>query len=235
MTAPQETAPGAAAPPGAPPAAGPGPHLPPPRTARAGPGPGARVVDLRGATAPGPLRLTAGDVLLVSGLPGSGKSTLIHRCVPAVDSRGRPVVRLDSQEVRLRFARGACGRLPYALYRPLVRLAHYRALARALRGAHSLVVHDCGAQPWVRRWVAAAAGRRRRRTHLLLLDVGAAEALAGQRARGRTVSAYAFRRHRRAVHRLVGAAERGEAPPGCARVLLLDRTAADVLPAVTFT
>ena len=46
--------------------------------------------------------------------------------------------------------------LPYAVYRPLVRLAHYAGLRRALRSGASVVVHDCGTQAWVR----ALAGPR---------------------------------------------------------------------------
>ncbi|PZH04643.1 hypothetical protein C1I97_19385, partial [Streptomyces sp. NTH33] len=124
--------------------------------------------------------------------------------------------------------------LPYALYRPLARLAHYAVLRRALRSGDPVVVHDCGTQPWVRAWLARAARRRGGTLHLLLLDVAPGTALAGQRERGRGVSPYAFRRHRRAVARLLRALRRGELPEGCGSAVLLDREAAAALRRIEF-
>lgn len=123
--------------------------------------------------------------MVVSGLPGSGKSTLMHRVVPPLDDRGAVVHRIDSQDVRERWARGRLRRLPYGLYRPLVRAAHYLALGRALRSGDSVVVHDCGTLAWVRRWIARSAARGGRGLHLVLLDVPPEVARSGQEARGR--------------------------------------------------
>ncbi|SOB79449.1 AAA domain-containing protein [Streptomyces sp. 1331.2] len=208
------------------------PRVPPPRPA------GDRVVlppahdapvlhELRG---PGPaaLRYPAGDLLVVTGLPGSGKSTLMRRCVRA------PMI--DSQLVREEYAARLPGRLPYALYRPLARLAHYRRLRRAVLAGGPLVVHDCGTLPWVRAWLARAAAGQGRRVHLLLLDADPAEALDGQRRRGRTVSRYAFARHRavaaRLRERILGA---GRLPADCASAVVLDRAAARALREIDFT
>lgn len=208
---------GAAEPGSAPPGAGPGPEPKP------GPGTGARE-----------LRYRAGDVVVASGLPGSGKSTMIGRAVPGLDQGGGAVVRVDSQDTRERWERRLPRWLPYALYRPLVRCAHYAGLRRALRSGASVVVHDCGTLSWVRRWLARDARRTGRRLHMVLLDVDAAVALEGQAVRGREVSRYAFGRHRRAVGRLVAAAEGGRPPEGCASVALLDRTAASALRRIAF-
>ncbi|GHH26473.1 AAA family ATPase [Streptomyces rubradiris] len=187
------------------------------------------VRDLRDRAGRSPHALLFGprDLVVVTGLPGSGKSTLMRRAVTGG--------RVDSQDTRDRWQARVPGFLPYALYRPLVRLAHYAGLCRALRTGEGLVVHDCGTQPWVRAWLARAARRRGGTLHLLLLDVSPETARQGQRERGRGVSRYAFRRHRRATARLLRAVEKGRLPGGCGAAVLLDRDAADVLARVGFT
>ncbi|TGZ12974.1 ATP-binding protein [Streptomyces sp. S816] len=206
-------------------AARPAPSAPPtPPTPPAPP-----VLDLRDRAAPGPATLRFGprDIVVLTGLPGSGKSTLMRRAVTAR--------RVDSQDTRARFAARLPRLLPYALYRPLVRAAHYRSLRRALRTGAALVVHDCGTQPWVRAWLARAARRSGATLHLLLLDVPEDTARAGQRERGRTVSRRAFGRHRRTTARLLRAVGRGEVPAGCGSAVLLDRAAADAVQRIVFT
>ncbi|MCG0064099.1 MULTISPECIES: AAA family ATPase [Streptomyces] len=187
------------------------------------------VRDLRDRAGRSPHALLFGprDIVVITGLPGSGKSTLMRRAVTGH--------RIDSQDARDRWAARVPRRIPYALYRPLVRLAHYAGLRRALRTGEGVVVHDCGTQSWVRAWLAREARRRGGTLHLLLLDVSAETARQGQRERGRGVSRYAFRRHRRATGRLLRAVEKGELPAGCGAAVLLDRDAADVLSRVGFT
>ncbi|WP_425583767.1 AAA family ATPase [Streptomyces macrosporus] len=186
--------------------------------------------DLRGTEGVRVLRFPAGDRVVVSGLPGSGKSTLIRRVVAANET----VVRIDSQDVRERWERRLPARLPYVVYRPLVRVAHYLSLWRALASGAGVVVHDCGTQRWVRRWLARDARRRGRALHMVLLDVPPEVALSGQAERGRGVSTYAFARHRRAVGRLVADVEAGRLPAGCVSAVLLDRPAAGALRGIVF-
>ncbi|MEU3336177.1 AAA family ATPase [Streptomyces sp. NPDC002144] len=187
------------------------------------------VRDLRDRSGRSPHALLFGprDLVVVTGLPGSGKSTLMARAV-----RG---ARVDSQDARDRWERRLPAALPYALYRPLVRLAHYAGLRRAVRGGEGVVVHDCGTQSWVRGWLAREARRRGGTLHLLLLDVTPDAALAGQRERGRGVSRYAFLRHRTAAARLIRSVERGELPEGVGSAVLLDRDAADAVARIGFT
>lgn len=201
--------------PGAPASETVGPHAPVVRDLRA-----------RDGRSPRGLYFAAGDVVVVSGLPGSGKSTLIARAVSAHA--------IDSQDTRDRWAAKLPRLLPYALYRPLVRVAHYGGLWRVLRSGASVVVHDCGTQAWVRGWLARDARRRGRTLHLVLLDVTPRTAREGQRERGRGVSGYAFARHRRAVGRLLRDTESGLLPLGCASAVLLDREAAGLLKRITF-
>ncbi|EKX62083.1 hypothetical protein STRIP9103_06955 [Streptomyces ipomoeae 91-03] len=193
-----------------------------------GPFPRAVVRDLRerGGRSPHELSFGPDDLVVVTGLPGSGKSTLMRRAVPGI--------RIDSQDTRDRFDARLARFLPYAVYRPFVRLAHYAALRRALRSAEGVVVHDCGTQAWVRQWLAREARRRGGTLHLLLLDVSPGQARDGQRSRGRGVSPYAFARHRGAMARLLRAVEKGRLPEGCGSAVLIDRDAADVLTRIGF-
>ncbi|MGW4891549.1 AAA family ATPase [Kitasatospora sp. NPDC004240] len=191
---------------------------------RRGAGPGADRAEGRG---PAALHYPADDLLVVSGLPGSGKSTLMRRCI-----RGRLI---DSQQVREEHAERLPGWLPYFVYRPLVRFEHYRRLRRAILAGGPLAVHDCGSLPWVRTWLTRTARRQGRRVHLVLLDASAAEAREGQQARGQAVSAYAFARHREASERLRRRlAGTGTPPAGCASAVVLDRAAARALREIVF-
>ncbi|OQD56613.1 ATP-binding protein [Streptomyces phaeoluteigriseus] len=203
------------------------PQVPGREACGAAPAPVVRDLRDRAGHSPHGLLFGPRDLVVVTGLPGSGKSTLMKRAVTGT--------RIDSQDTRDRWDARVPRALPYALYRPLVRLAHYAGLRRALRSGEGVVVHDCGTQAWVRAWLAREARRRGGTLHMVLLDVTVDTALEGQRERGRGVSRYAFRRHRRAASHLLRAAEKGRLPKGCGSTVLLDRAAADTLRRIGFT
>ncbi|WP_049795782.1 AAA family ATPase [Frankia sp. EAN1pec] len=163
----------------------------------------------------------AGGVLVVAGIPGAGKSTLIQRLYhgapapapgrgagPAGGRADDPLV-LDSAQVRAALAR-RLGHLPYALYRPVVHTVHYWRIAAWTAGPRrNLVIHECGTRTWARRTVAALARLRRRPAHLVFLETSPAAALAGQHARGRVVPHRSFRRHERSWARMRAALQDG--------------------------
>ncbi|MGH8909756.1 MAG: AAA family ATPase [Egibacteraceae bacterium] len=134
-------------------------------------------------------RLTypAGALLVVAGIPGAGKSTLIRRLFSS-----QPVRVFDPESIHHRYRSWLGSRVPYRLYRPLVHIEHYARLARAMKRPGSLVIHETATRGWVRRWIAR---RAQRPAHLLLLDVDLDAARAGQRQRGRQISSKALTRH----------------------------------------
>lgn len=185
------------------------------------------LLDLRCRQGVAELEYAAGAVVVVTGLPGAGKSTLIARAARAAFA--------DSQAVRERWAARVPGWVAYGVYRPLVRVEHYARLHGALRRAEPLVVHDSGSQPWVRNWLARAGRRRQRPLHLIALVVSEGEATDGQQARGRRITSYALGRHLRASLSLERQlATSGSPPPGYASVVLLDRRCAAGLHAIRF-
>ena len=182
------------------------------------------LVDLRGRPGAAVLRYPPDAVVIVSGLPGSGKSTLLRRWSPGVAV-------VDPRDVHLACEAVMPAALPYAVYRPWARLLHFRRLRAAVRRGGPLLVHDCGSRAWMRRWLAGEVGRAGRELHLVLLDLAPAEALAGQRARGRRTARRVFARHCRGLARLLeqlprrGTADPGPLPAalaGLTSVVLLD-------------
>ncbi|WP_405741934.1 AAA family ATPase [Streptomyces sp. NBC_01525] len=184
------------------------------------------LLDLRATGAvPGALRYPPDAVVVVAGLPGSGKSTLLHRWSGRVGepggashgAAGAPAVRLiDPRAVHLACEAAMPHWLPYPVYRPWARWRLLREVCAALRGDGPVLVHDCGSRAWLRRLLARATARHGRTLHLVLLDVGAATALSGQRARARWVRRRVFARHRRGLDRLLRTLDRPAAGPSTA-------------------
>ncbi|MFQ6143854.1 AAA family ATPase [Streptomyces seoulensis] len=194
------------------------------------------LVDLRG-TPPGPARTVVyprDAVVVVSGLPGSGKSTLLERWS---GTAGAEVIEPRVTHVLCESRMPSW--LPYAVYRPWARLRYFNWLRGAVASGVPTLLHDCGSRAWMRGWLRAAALRAGRTggVHLVLLDVGPAAALAGQRARGRRASRRPFARHVRGLGRLLDAlaAHGHRAVPEAASVVLLDRSSRDHLAGIAFT
>ena len=145
------------------------------------------------ASSAGPVRLTVSrrSLVLVAGLPGAGKSTLMRGVQPRDGLRVS-----DSDQVRGAAFRLLPDRVSYRLVRPAVHLIHRLHLAFLLFGSSPIViVHLPATSAYQRRALTGLARLSRRTTHLLWLDASAAEAREGQRARDRMITSRSFERH----------------------------------------
>lgn len=123
-------------------------------------------------------------VVVVAGLPGAGKTTLVLREANV----------LDSDRVRETWRPLMAG-LPYRLWRPAAHAWHWISIWRALGRPGGVIV----VRPFTHRGLRCAVLRRARRfgrpVHLVVVDATPEEARAGQRTRGRTLGPRAMRRH----------------------------------------
>ncbi len=151
-------------------------------------------------------------VVLIVGIPGAGKSTLIDRAAKAPNWTV-----LDPD----RFRRGLRPRLrrlpiPYPLY--------VLAIVVAIPREAHVVIESRSTNGWVRRLVAACARLRGRETVLVLLDAAPGDAMAGQVGRGRVAPAGVRRWNEIAWRRLLAASSSGAlAREGWNEVVVLDR------------
>lgn len=127
--------------------------------------------------------------------------------------------------------------LPYLLWRPVVHIAHLRAIRTALRDTTGpVVIHDCATFRWTRTLIQRWAAGYGRELHLLMLDVPATVARAGQYARGRRINRVAFTVHVRSWRRLMREiATEHHTPSGTSRsVVIVDRAAVNRIRRVVF-
>lgn len=203
------------------------------------------LVDLRAGEVD-QLHYPATSVLVFAGVPGAGKSTALHRFFAAGPDAEEPVrtasgaLVLDSNHTRNRL-RHRLGLLPYPLWRPLVHLAHYRAIREALRTADGPVaIHDCATFAWSRRMIARWAQAGRRELHMVLIDVPPTQARHGQVTRGRRVNSVAFSAHCRRWERMMqslgarGSVATDPAPLESASVVIVDRRTLSAVTRITF-
>lgn len=198
------------------------------------------VRDLRGRQVD-ELRYPPTAALIFAGVPGAGKSTALRRFFGATADAETPPsgpagsIVLDSQHARNRW-RHRLGWLPYPLWRPVVHVVHYATIRAALRDLDGpVVIHDCATFGWSRRMIARWARVHGRELHVILIDVDAEVARAGQYARGRRVNAMAFALHCFRWQRLVGRFEQGRPPrPEPTSVVIVDRETVDAMDRVAF-
>lgn len=139
---------------------------------------------------PAALPVTGGfDLVLVGGVPGSGKTTAIAR---ATDDLVH-VSAVDPEHVSW-WLRSRLPGVPYRGYRWLVHLAHtVRVLVHLLDGPRAgrrLVIHDPGTRIGRRRLFLGLARLSGWRTVLLYVDVDRPAAQDGQVRRGRVVRSF---------------------------------------------
>jgi len=133
-------------------------------------------------------------VVLVGGVPGAGKSTVLARVgsAPGVDV-------LDPDDWRIWLQAVLPAAVPYTAYRPVVHIAHaLRVLVALLRGpvpGRTLLVHDPATRARRRRLFARLARGRGWEPVLVYIDVARPVAESGQIRRGRVVDPVSFDGH----------------------------------------
>lgn len=161
-------------------------------------------------------------LVVVAGVPGAGKTTLIDR---AVDRTRVRVV--DTEDQR----RAGHRRRP----KPVRALIHYLRIVRAIIGGSPAVIHSRGTRTATRRLLTTLARLRGRPAHLVLVVADPAEAVAGQHARGRTIDRDEMRGHVRRFARLAArSADDIAHAEGWATVSIIDRADAAAIDAVHF-
>jgi adenylate kinase family enzyme len=151
------------------------------------------------------LSYPANAVVVVAGIPGAGKTTLIRR----VTSRTTASV-VDTDDQRHRGGQAS-------------NVRHYGHIAAAVWGRQPVVIHSRGTLGTLRRLICLLSFLRGRPAHLILLDAPRAAAEDGQRRRGRRVSRSRMDREAARWERLLRRGVRGE---GWRSVTFLDRASA---------
>jgi hypothetical protein len=169
------------------------------------------------------LVFTENAVVVIAGLPGAGKTTLIRR---AVDRSVAHVV--DTEDRR--------DQLPVQVPSSVLHAEHLLRIVVATLRRPAVVVHSRGTNPGQRRLVVTLAALRRREAHLILLDADPAAAEEGQRARGRTLARWRMEREARRWQRVVSSARAGDRlrGEGWTSIQVLDRAEASDVDAIVF-
>jgi predicted kinase len=153
-------------------------------------------------------------VVVVAGVPGAGKTTLIRRAVDRSEVRV-----VDTEDRRVEGKR-------WLLY-----AGHYTRIVAAILGRRPAVIHSRGTLPVARRAIALLARLSGRPAHLVMLDAPREAAEAGQRRRGRAVPEAEMERQTARWRRLMARTPTGE---GWASVVVLDREQAAATSELAF-
>ncbi|HYZ56748.1 MAG TPA: AAA family ATPase [Streptosporangiaceae bacterium] len=177
------------------------------------------------ATAPAhPARLPVSkrSLVLVAGLPGAGKTTLMRTLHP-----DRTLRVSDSEQLRTAVLPLLPCSTRYGLVRPAVHLLHRASVVcLSLGPSPAVVVHLPATSARLRRAITRLARLSRRTAHLVWLDAAATEARESQRTRGRMITARSFERHVRRAERTSERILARQLDEGWATTLRLDRHAA---------
>jgi len=169
---------------------------------------------------PAVLSVPRRSFVLVAGIPGAGKSSMLAR--RPIAARGAVV--LDSDPIREWLRAKLPDGMPYRRYRGLVHLWHRVQIVLAvLSTLGPVVVHMPATGAFTRVALVSLAMLAWRRPYLVWVHAEPAEARRGQRARGRVLRRSCFERHARLGVAFVARLRAGHQPPGWRRVILLDR------------
>ncbi|WP_344965877.1 AAA family ATPase [Crossiella cryophila] len=173
----------------------------------------------RPGTGPLVVRARPHDLMLLAGLPGAGKSSLLRKL-----RASGPYTVLDSDQVRDPLAEWLPN-LPYRCYRPLVHLLHHlRIVWAALTAPGPVLVHEPATRVTTRTWLSLLARLSGRRPRMLWLEVSPEQAREGQRARARVIRPHSFARHVRRALRISARLTAGRPLRGWPEVTLIYRS-----------
>lgn len=168
---------------------------------------------------PPTLRVDRRSLVVLAGLPGAGKSTVLGKL-----RAGEDAVALDSEQVRTVLRALLPASVPYRWYRPLVHAAHRARIAwNCLVAPGPVIAHEPSTRATTRAMLVAFAWCTGRQRVLVWLHVDPREALAGQHARGRLIRRRSFRRHVQRALRMHLALQAGKNPAGWREVHVFTR------------
>ena len=166
------------------------------------------------------LAVSQRSFVLVAGIPGAGKSSMLARR----PIRAPGAVVLDSDPVREWLRDRLPAGTPYRRYRGLVHLWYrLQIVLAALIAVGPVVVHLPATAVFTRAGMVALAMLALRRRELIWVHAEPEEARRGQRSRGRVLNLACFERHVRRGGAFVARLRAGHRPLGWHRVTLLDR------------
>lgn len=165
-------------------------------------------------------------LVVVGGVPGAGKSTVMAAVASELDARV-----LDPEQIHRWLAKRLPVDTPYRWYRLWVHLGHAVRVLVALTARRDvlLLVHAPANRRLRRRLGLSLARRHGWRTVLVVIDVSRQSALAGQMDRHRVLGEASFQRHWRRSEALREAIIEGSVSlddSGWDQVVMVDRTRA---------